>query len=147
MPNKIPKDAHAMIIGAMKCGTGSLYSYLSGHPQICPAITKEPEFFSENQGHGVEIENYKDLFFYDDSIHKYTLDGSTGYTKYPSEPNVPKNIYVNFRFKIVLGKFPGVLIENVIIDGNIIKDFIRGKQSAVVSKYFLSVPPSGPSGI
>lgn len=93
MPNKIPKDAHAMIIGAMKCGTSSLYDYLSGHPQICPAITKEPEFFSENQGHGVQIENYNDLFPYDDSIHKYALDGSTGYTKYPLEPKVPKNIY------------------------------------------------------
>lgn len=93
MHNEIPKDAHAMIIGAMKCGTSSLYSYLSGHPQICPAITKEPEFFSENQAHGVPVSRYSDLFSYDGSIHRYTLDGSTGYAKYPSEPNVAKNIY------------------------------------------------------
>lgn len=93
MPNRIPGDAHAMIIGAMKCGTSSLYDYLCGHPQICPAITKEPEFFSENQGHGVNVEHYNDLFSFNDSIHKYALDGSTGYTKYPAEPNVPKNIF------------------------------------------------------
>lgn len=93
MSNTIPKDAHVMIIGAMKCGTSSLYDYLSGHPQICPSITKEPEFFSENQGHGVDVENYNDLFPFDGSIHKYTLDGSTGYTKYPAELDVPKKIH------------------------------------------------------
>lgn len=92
MPNTIPRDAHAMIIGAMKCGTSSLYDYLVGHPEICPAVIKEPEFFSENQGHGVEVESYKDLFSFDRSIHKYTLEASTGYTKYPLETNVPKNI-------------------------------------------------------
>ena len=92
MPNTIPRDAHAMIIGAMKCGTSSLYDYLVGHPEICPSITKEPEFFSENQGHGVDVESYYDLFSFDSSIHKYTLEGSTGYTKYPMEANVPKNI-------------------------------------------------------
>ena len=93
MPNTIHRDAHAMIIGAMKCGTSSLYDYLRGHPEICPSMTKESEFFSENQEHGVDVENYNDLFSFDSSIHKYTLDGSTGYTKYPMEPNVPKNIF------------------------------------------------------
>jgi hypothetical protein len=82
-----------MIIGAMKCGTTSLYDYISHHPQICPAITKEPEYFSENQSHGVEVEKYNDLFRFDNTIHKYTLDGSTGYTKYPLEPKVAKNIH------------------------------------------------------
>lgn len=82
-----------MIIGAMKCGTTSLYSYLQGHPEICPAITKEPEFFSENQCHGVQVDNYSDLWFFNDLVHKYSLEASTGYTKYSVEPNVPKNIY------------------------------------------------------
>ena len=93
MHSRIPRDAFALIIGAMKCGTSSLYSYLQGHPEICPAIDKEPEFFSENQGHGVKVDNYTDLWSYNDSIHKYALEASTGYTKYPSEPNVPKKIY------------------------------------------------------
>lgn len=93
MHNKIPKDAHAMIIGAMKCGTSSLYDYLCGHPQICPAITKEPEYFSENQRHRIEAKSYSDLFAFDGTTHKYALDGSTGYTKYPLEPNAAKNIY------------------------------------------------------
>ena len=82
-----------MIIGAMKCGTSSLFRYLQNHPEICPASDKEPEFFSENQGHRVKIEDYSDLWKFDDSVHKYALEASTGYTKYPSEPNVAKNIY------------------------------------------------------
>ena len=93
MLNLIPTDAHAMIIGAMKCGTTSLYDYLRGHPEICHSITKEPEFFSEKQGHGLAVENYNDLFSFDRSIHKYTLEASTGYTKYPTELNVPRNIF------------------------------------------------------
>jgi hypothetical protein len=93
MADRIPRDAYAIVIGSMKCGTSSLYDYLQGHPQICPAIDKEPEFFSENQGHGVQVDNYSDLWPFNDSVHKYALEASSGYTKYPSEPNVPKNIY------------------------------------------------------
>jgi len=88
----IPNDAYTIIIGAMKCGTTSLYSYLKGHPEICPASVKEPEFFSENQGHGVEVEHYNDLWSFDSSVHKCALEASTGYTKFPSEQNVPGNI-------------------------------------------------------
>lgn len=93
MPNRINIDGYAIIIGAMKCGTTSLYSYLQEHPEICPAITKEPEFFSENQGRGAQVSNYNDLWDFDDSVHIYALEASTGYTKYPLEPNVPQNMY------------------------------------------------------
>ena len=93
MADRIPKDAYAIIIGAMKCGTSSLYTYLEGHPEICPAVGKEPEFFSENQAITVQVDKYSDLWSFNDSVHKYALEASTGYTKYPSEPNVAKNIY------------------------------------------------------
>src|ERR1700757_1899826 len=42
---RMPCDAYVIIIGAMNCGTSSLYTYLAEHPEICPCITKEPEFF------------------------------------------------------------------------------------------------------
>ena len=77
----------------MKCGTSSLYEYLSGHPSICPCITKEPEFFSENQGHRYPANEYSQLFSFDARFHQYALEASTGYTKYPSEPNVPQRIH------------------------------------------------------
>jgi hypothetical protein len=91
--HKIPSDAIVIIIGSMKCGTSSLYHYLQGHPEICPAIYKEPEFFSENQRYSVQVDNYSDLWSFDNSVHKYALEASVGYTKYPHEQNVPKKIY------------------------------------------------------
>lgn len=92
MPIKIPDDAFALIIGAMRCGTSSLYSYLQTHPAICPARKKEPEYFSEHQRHGVQTEDYFNLWSFDPAIHKYAMEASTGYTKYPYELNVPENI-------------------------------------------------------
>ncbi len=37
------------IVGAPKCGTSSLYRYLSGHPQIFMARPKEPQFFEADR--------------------------------------------------------------------------------------------------
>jgi hypothetical protein len=84
---------HAMIIGAMKSGTSSFYHYLIQHPQICPAKMKEPMFFTDHQSQKVQIDNYLDLWDFDSKRHKIALEGSTGYTKYPFEPNVPRKIY------------------------------------------------------
>ncbi len=82
-----------MIIGAMKCGTSSLYSYLKGHPEICPARLKEPEFFSQHQAHGMQVNDYASLWSFDSTVHKYALEASTGYTKFPLESDVPAKIF------------------------------------------------------
>lgn len=37
-----------VIIGAMKCGTTSLYDYLAMHPEVAPATEKEIHFFDNN---------------------------------------------------------------------------------------------------
>jgi hypothetical protein len=98
MSKQIEKDAYVIIIGAMKAGTTSLYNYLQDHPQICPAVIKEPEFFSENQRHGIrssgiQVSEYTDLWSFDGAVHKYALEASTGYTRFPEEPNVPRRIF------------------------------------------------------
>lgn len=99
---QIPKDAHIMIIGAMKCGTTALYTALIQHPRICPCVTKEPEFFSETQFHGIRSGNfgeylsatrdYSDLWNYRPGKHRYAIEASSGYTKYPTEQNPARNI-------------------------------------------------------
>lgn len=89
MPASIPPDAYVMIIGAMKAGTSSLFRLLEQHPAICAARAKEPEFFSEHQGHEVPVERYEDLFDFDLRTHRVCLEASTGYTKYPEETGVP----------------------------------------------------------
>jgi hypothetical protein len=92
MSSDIPKGAYAIIIGAMKSGTSSLYDYLARHPAICPAIAKEPEFFSQYQTR-VQVDSYNDLWpAFDRDRHRYVLEASTGYTKYPDETNVPRAI-------------------------------------------------------
>lgn len=92
MPNPIPTDAHVIIIGAMKCGTTSLYDYMTAHPALCPAKSKEPEFFSEHQGHGLHVKDYADVWEFDPTRHRYAVEASTGYTKYPAEPNVARKM-------------------------------------------------------
>jgi len=87
-----PITSPIMIIGAMKSGTSTLFEMLSQHPAICPSRAKEPEFFSNHQSHGMHSEDYESLFDYDPSIHAICLEASTGYSKYPSEINVPKRI-------------------------------------------------------
>lgn len=93
MTGIIPADAYAIIIGAMKCGTTSLYNYLVCHPAICPSVDKEPEFFTEHQRHGLQVAAYEDLWPFDPAVHRYALEASTGYTKHPAEPGVPRRIY------------------------------------------------------
>jgi hypothetical protein len=90
---KIPSDAYVMIIGAMKCGTSSLFTYLTQHPEICGCVTKEPEFFSQHQDHRREgVTDYEDLWSFNPERHRWALEASTGYTKFPEEVNVPKRI-------------------------------------------------------
>lgn len=84
---------YALLIGAMKSGTSSLYRYLIQHPQICACRVKEPEYFSQNQRHGIEVTEYSQLWEFSEGQHVYCLEASTGYSKYPEEPCVPQAIY------------------------------------------------------
>ncbi len=78
-----------MIIGAMKCGTTSLYEYLKDHPAFALPKVKEPEYFSQHW----ELGPYAEVFEPFTKSHTYALDASTGYTKYPMREGVPKRIY------------------------------------------------------
>lgn len=92
MTSRIPPDAYAMVIGSMKSGTSSLFDLLAQHPAVCAAVAKEPEFFSEAQGHRVDVERYEDLYPFDPTVHSLCLEASTGYTKYPEEVGVAERI-------------------------------------------------------
>lgn len=48
------KPPKFMVIGAEKCGTTSLYHYLSQHPQFLPSIEKELDFFDIEFGRGID---------------------------------------------------------------------------------------------
>ena len=85
-------DQYALIVGAMKSGTSALFDLMAQHPQVCPSKVKEPEYFSERQGHGLRVDRYADLWEFDPSRHRVAMEASTGYAKYPSETGVPQRI-------------------------------------------------------
>lgn len=88
-----PYSNVAIIIGAMKAGTGSLFDALSQHPQICGAPIKEPEFFSEHQTDSSVFDDYLDVWpRFDPSRHLWRLEASTGYTKWPVEVGVAERM-------------------------------------------------------
>jgi hypothetical protein len=94
-----------IIIGAMKSGTSSLFSYLSQHPSISPCKTKEPNFFSNDTNWNKGLDWYKRLWDWNPKIHKYALEASTHYTKIPSYPNAAKRISTvkaNFKFIYIM---------------------------------------------
>jgi hypothetical protein len=54
------------IVGAPKCGTTALYTWLSAHGQVCMSCPKEPQFFAEDilahQRNITDIDNYLRCF-------------------------------------------------------------------------------------
>ena len=85
-------DKFAIIIGAMKCGTTSLFSYLSQHPQISAATIKEPCFFSTDKQWERGLDWYQTLWNWEPGTHKIALEASTSYTRIPTYQNSPARI-------------------------------------------------------
>ena len=90
MKNKISN--FALIIGSMKCGTTSLFYYLSQHPQISVCTTKEPNFFANEQNWLNGFDYYQNLWNWNPEKHKIALEASTHYTQIPRLPNAAERI-------------------------------------------------------
>jgi len=81
-----------MIIGAMKCGTSSLASMLSEHPEICFSRPKEPDFFLKYTDWESRLHKYDEHFNHKKG--RLRGEGSTGYTKLLStRHNLVQNLY------------------------------------------------------
>ncbi|MBI1391213.1 MAG: hypothetical protein GC152_00600 [Alphaproteobacteria bacterium] len=83
---------YVLIIGAMKCGTTTLFNLLSQHPAVAPCALKEPGFFAFDDVYANGMEWYEALFDVDHGVTRYLLDGSTDYTKQPYFPDAPQRI-------------------------------------------------------
>ncbi len=96
---------YALIIGAMKCGTTSLFHYLAEHPQVSPSRNKEPFFFCDDQRFQKGLQWYHDLWEWQPE-HRVALEASTGYTMYPRYLDVVKRIAqmegADFRFIYIM---------------------------------------------
>ena len=67
----------------MKSGTTTVFNVLAQHPEVAPARGKEPGFFAFDGVFAKGVEWYHGLFDFDPNVHRYRLEGSTDYTKYP----------------------------------------------------------------
>jgi len=95
-------DRFGLIVGAMKCGTTSLFNYLAAHPQVAPCRTKEPNFFSADDFSPDGRERYFALWDWDPDLHKIAIEASVNYAKIPTKANCADRIAqfsdVDFRF-------------------------------------------------
>ena len=132
------------VIGAMKCGTATIYEHLKTQNQICFAPVKETEFFSIRMGKSkYKLSNFWELYKIQ-SHHKFVFDGSTGYTKYPAEDGVPKRIFDHgLRPKFIyIVRNPFDRIEshyNYMIKDLSWKGKINSKHLINVSNYYLQL--------
>lgn len=82
-----------LIIGAMKCGTTTLYKLLCQHPAIARHRTKEPSFFGSpgkwKKGRDSYLRDWPD---FDPRRHRYAMEASTDYTKLPKFEGVGQRI-------------------------------------------------------
>ncbi len=81
-----------LLIGAMKCGTTSLYHYLRDHPQIFMPAIKAPEFFAEEGNWNRGIGWYRRQFAGAGEDVLAIGEASNVYTKYPRYQGVPARI-------------------------------------------------------
>ena len=76
------------IIGAMICGTSSLFEYLGEHPEVAPCTLKEPCFFSSKSNWEKGFDWYHQLWQWNAKVHKFALEASVDYTKSHIYPDV-----------------------------------------------------------
>lgn len=79
---------NVFLIGAMKCGTNTLYHALKNHPKIAIPETKELDYFLGKEN----TTPYADCFELTGET-EVTLDGTTQYSKYPGIRLMPEAIY------------------------------------------------------
>jgi len=125
------------IIGAMKCGTSSLFEYLAEHPEIARCSVKEPGFFSADTSWKKGIDWYQQLWQWDSKVHKIALETSVDYTKAHIYRDVARKISTlkaNCKF-IYIMRNPLYRIESHYIHGV----FYLARTTRRFSKYELEI--------
>ena len=94
------------LVGAPRCGTTSMYSYLKQHPQVFLPILKEPHFFGTDltvQPHTIrDRELYLGLFADAGEHQKVVGEGSVWYLSSPRAPGEIKAFSPEARVLIML---------------------------------------------
>jgi len=97
LTNQIRVMPDFLIIGAAKCGTSSLYSYLTPHSCVAPALRKEIYFFDRTFRRSLAW--YRAFFptalekYYSKQMHKKVLITGESTPSYIFHPHAPKRIF------------------------------------------------------
>lgn len=96
----------ALIVGAMKSGTTSLFELLCQHPEIAGCSRKEPSYFSREEAPREGWNEYLEMWDWDPGRHRIALEASTSYAKAPWVEGVPERIAAtsgaSFRFLYIM---------------------------------------------
>lgn len=79
-----------IVIGAAKCGTTSLATYLARHPEVFVTEPKEPGFFDDRNRR--DIDWYRGLFASGNDLPSRG-EASTTYTRFPTFDGVPARMH------------------------------------------------------
>ena len=79
-----------IVIGAQKCGTSGLHSYLRSHPQVSMSTPKELNFFIEERNWRRGVDWYARHF---DPSTPVRGESSPNYTAYPQHVGVPERMH------------------------------------------------------
>jgi sulfotransferase family protein len=88
----VKPDRFALIIGAMKCGTTSLFNYLASHPAVAPSREKEPNYFCAEDFSADDLDDYFALWDWEPGVHEVAIEASVNYSKMPTKPNCAERI-------------------------------------------------------
>lgn len=78
-----------VIVGAQKCGTTALHSYLARHPEISMSRPKELDYFIEEGNWGRGLDWYRSRF---DPAAAVRGESSPNYTAHPTFSGVPERM-------------------------------------------------------
>lgn len=126
----------AFIVGAPRCGTTTLASFLQQHPDVCFSAVKEPHFFSRDEvaalpeedfGKVVEEEYWQRFFGHCEEKPELYAEGSVTYLYVPERMAPILKLWPNARFVIALrdplSMLPSLHARLLVTGDETIRDF------------------------
>ena len=137
MDKPLNSQSHfAFIVGAPRCGTTTLASFLQQHPDVCFSVVKEPHFFSrdevaalpENELEQLVAEEYWQRFFgHCEGDPKLYAEGSVTYLYAPERMAPILKLWPDSKFVIALrdpiAMLPSLHARLLVTGDETIRDF------------------------
>ena len=145
----------AFIVGAPRCGTTTLASFLQQHPNVCFSAVKEPHFFSQHDLSGLDGEGlraevseeyWKRFFGHCTGTEELTAEGSVTYLYAPEKMEPILRLWPDAKFVIALrdplSMLPSLHSRLLITGDETIRDFAHAWDKIEDRKRGRSIPRS-----